>query len=75
MVLNIEVGVGEPTNLGGKNSVWKVLILLHKLAPQQFHVNVIVGVRDVSNAYMVLTKEWTPQKIAVWKLGADNQTS
>ena len=46
MVLNIEVGVGEPANLGGKKSVWKVLILLHKLAPQRFHVNVIVSTLD-----------------------------
>ena len=61
MVLNIEVGMGEPTFLGGKKSVWKVLILLHKQTKRRFHLTVFVHDisfnKDISQARLHCAKE------------------
>ena len=43
MVLNIEVGMGKPASLGGKKSVWKVLILLHEQTKRRFHLTEFVN--------------------------------
>ena len=43
VVLNIEVFMGEPAVLGGKKSVYKVLILLYKQTKWRFHLTVFVA--------------------------------
>ena len=52
MVLNLEVGIGEPTFLGGKKISLKSTILLHKQTKRRFHLTVFVlGEKDDSKNY------------------------
>ena len=59
--------MGEPAFLGGKKSVWKVLILYHKQTKWRFHLTVFVRKRS-SKTVSLSILSWIHSHICLWSL-------